>query len=362
MTRVVFTADGRARESLAIGVAGVASVVSSVVALLVFRLEPAPIAGPGSVGQFAAIAATAGAIVVFVFGRYVVRDREHSPRLMDLVDLGVVALAHAVIALLSWTLLSAILAQSFANAVVYPIPLVFATGAVTAVTTYLVLHAATGSSPMTLAVVLAVFLAEGLVASMLSASDPHWWRDNLSALGMTNATSALTFNLTLVVAGMMITTLTRYITQALPGASAGGVARLRVSLVLMGVLLAFVGLFPVDVFFWVHTLSASGMGVVFCILALRVKSWMPGLAPGFIWLGRVFVGVTVLIGSFYAVGYYTLTAVELIAAVMAFAWIILFIRNAALVTVLATEVAVEPLDETLIDVAVEPQPEPVPVR
>src|SRR6185437_15204846 len=118
MTRVVFTADGRARESLAIGVAGVASVVSIVAALLAFRLESAPIAGPGSVGQFAAIAATVAAIVVFVFGRYVVRDRQHSPRLMDLVDLGVVALAHAVIALLSWTLLSAILARSFAKAVV----------------------------------------------------------------------------------------------------------------------------------------------------------------------------------------------------------------------------------------------------
>lgn len=359
MTRVVFTADGRARESLAIVVAGAASAVSIVAALLVFRLEPAPIAGPGSVGQFAAVAATVAAIVVFVFGRYVVRDPEHPPRVMDLVDLGVVALAHAVIALLSWTLLSAILAQSFGKAVVYPIPLLFATGAVTAVTTYLVLHAATGSSLMTLAVVLAVFLAEGLVASMLSASNPHWWRFNLSALGMTNDNSALTFNLTLVVAGLMITTLTRYITRALPGASAGGVARLRVFLVLMGVLLAFVGLFPVDVFFWVHTLSASGMGVVFCILALRVSSWVPGLARGFIWLGRVFVAVTVLIGSFYAVGYYTLTAVELIAAVMAFTWIILFIRNTALATVLVTEVATLPVDETAFEVAVEPKAEPV---
>jgi hypothetical protein len=358
----VCTADGRARESLAIGVSGVGAVVSIVAALLVFRRDPAPIAGPGSAGQFAAIAATAAAIVVFVFGRYVVRDREHPPRLMDLVDLGVVALAHAVIALLSWTLLSAILAQSFPKAVVYPLPLLFAIGAVTAVTTYVVLHAATGSSLMTLAVVLAVFLAEGLVASMLSASNPHWWRDNLSALGMSNGTSALTFNLTLIVAGMMITTLTRYITRALPGASEGGIARLRLFLVMMGVLLAFVGLFPVDVFFWVHTLSASGMGVVFCILALRVKSWMPGMAPGFIWLGRVFVGITVLIGSFYAVGYYTLTAVELIAAVMAFAWIILFIRNTALATVLVTEVATEPLGETTISVRVEPQPEPVLAR
>jgi hypothetical membrane protein len=341
MSRIEFTDDGRGRESLAIGVAGVASLVSIVAALLVFHLEPAPIAGPGSLGQFAAIVATVSAIVVFVFGRYAVRDREHPPRLMDLVDLGVVALVHGVIALLSWTLLSAIIGQSFAHMVVYPIPLLFITGAVSAVTTYLVLHAATGSSLMTLAIVLAVFLAEGLVASMLSASNPHWWRDNLSALGIANDTSALTFNLTLIVGGIMITTLTRYITRALPGASAGGVARLRVFLVLMGVLLALVGLFPVDDFFWVHTSSASGMGVVFCVLALRVQTWVPGLARGFIWLGRVFVGVTVLMGALYAVGYYTLTAVELIAAVMAFTWIILFIRNTALASVLVTEIAVE---------------------
>jgi hypothetical protein len=83
------------------------------------------------------------------------------------------------------------------------------------------------------------------------------------------------------------------------------------------------------------------------------------MARGFIWLGRVFVGITVLIGSFYAVGYYTLTAVELIAAVMAFTWIILFIRNTALASVLVTEVATEPVTEMAIAVAVEPKPEPV---
>jgi len=36
----------------------------------------------------------------------------------------------------------------------------------------------------------------------------------------------------------------------------------------------------------------------------------------------------VLLGAFFAVGYYNLTAVELIAAVLIFSWIIVFLRTA----------------------------------
>jgi len=35
----------------------------------------------------------------------------------------------------------------------------------------------------------------------------------------------------------------------------------------------------------------------------------------------------VVLGVFFAIGYYTLTAVELVAAMLIFSWIILFLRN-----------------------------------
>jgi hypothetical protein len=48
----------------------------------------------------------------------------------------------------------------------------------------------------------------------------------------------------------------------------------------------------------------------------------------FVLLGYVFVGVIVLLAIFFAVGYYNLTAVELVAGVLIFSWIIVFLRSA----------------------------------
>ncbi len=45
-------------------------------------------------------------------------------------------------------------------------------------------------------------------------------------------------------------------------------------------------------------------------------------------LGWAYVLVIALLGAFFAVGYYNLTAVELIAAVLIFSWIIVFLRTA----------------------------------
>jgi hypothetical protein len=39
------------------------------------------------------------------------------------------------------------------------------------------------------------------------------------------------------------------------------------------------------------------------------------------------VGVIVMLAVFFATGYYNLTAVELVAAVLIFSWIIVFLRN-----------------------------------
>ncbi len=62
-------------------------------------------------------------------------------------------------------------------------------------------------TPMVLSLVLAVFLVVGAFASMLATSDVHWWRDNLSALGMSSNSSSVAFNATLIIAGVMVTTI-----------------------------------------------------------------------------------------------------------------------------------------------------------
>lgn len=319
----------RRLESVALGVGTIAFLVVVLVALPVFRFESAPIAGAGSLGEFAAIAGAVVAVVAFAVGRFVAHAPGHRIGVLDVIDIAALSFAHGVIALLTWTLLADLLQQCFIGADVFALPLIVLAGAVAAVTAYVVFLSATHISLSLLALVLAVFLVEGIMASMLTSSDPTWWEKNLSALGMTADLSALAFNLTLIVAGVIVTALARYATVGVPTPHPAGERSLRITLIVIGVFLACVGVFPVNEFFWIHNTVATGMAVAFAVAAIRLPVWVPGMPRAFVLLGWLFIAVTAVLGVMFGVGYYTLTAVELIAGVLIFSWIILLLRNAA---------------------------------
>ena len=98
-------------------------------------------------------------------------------------------------------------------------------------------------------------------------------------------------------------------------------------LVLIGILLALVGVFPVDEFFLLHNTVATGMAVVFAVIVIGLPRFVASMPRVFVIVGWVYVGVIVVLGIFFATGYYNLTAVELVAGTLVFSWIILFLRN-----------------------------------
>ncbi|WP_349425588.1 DUF998 domain-containing protein [Microbacterium sp. LWS13-1.2] len=329
--RVFDRVSERSLESLALGVGAVSFVVVALVAMVAFGFQAAPISGAGSVGQFAAIASGAVAFLAVIGGRILAHRQGAHRRLkpLDYLDVAALAFAHAVIALLGWTLLAVILEDAFIGAEVFALPVLILAGATSAMTAYLAFYSATHMDLQLLAVVLAVFLVFGVLASMLTASDPNWWKDNLSALGMSSNVSAFAFNITIIVAGFLVTTLARYSTRGIPTTNPHGIARVRVSLIVVGVFLGMVGLFPVDRFFALHTSVASGMVVAFGVLVIALPRWIPSMPRAFVALGWLFLAVTLLLAVFFFIGYYTLTAVELVAGILVFTWIVLFIRNAA---------------------------------
>jgi Protein of unknown function (DUF998) len=337
-------ATSESLESSALVVGAVAFVVSGIVATVVFWGSDAPIAGPGSVGQFVALAAGITALIVFLAAR-VLLDRStarsdaggshgsDSPEVrLRWYDLAALGIAHGVIALLSWLALSGLFEQSFLGAVVFSGAAIVLSASATAVTAWAVFLFAINMTPMLLSVVLAVFLVVGTFASMLSSTDPLWWQQHLSTLGMSNDISSLAFNLTLIVAGVIVTIVAHYATAGIPADSPEerkGRSIVSGGLVLIGILLACVGLFPLDVNMTLHNLSASGMAAVFVTLVIGLRSWIPGIPRVFLLLGYAFVGVVVMLAVFYITGYYTLTAVELVAFLLIFSWLIVFMRNTA---------------------------------
>jgi hypothetical membrane protein len=340
-------ASAESLESIALLLGAAFFVVGGAVSLLAFWGQDLAIAGPGSLGQYVGIGGAVTALIAFMLGRVLVARHRHAALLeevgqgLDLpgarlhwFDLVALALAHAVIALLGWIGVADLLERSFVDAVVFTIPAAVLAGVAFALTAYVVFLSSVHLTPMLLSLVLAAFLVVGALASMLSASDPHWWQENLSALGMTDDVSALAFNLTLVIAGAIVTIIARYATAMLPTDTSEELRRrtlLRSGLVLIGIFLALVGVFPVDRFLLVHNTVATGMAVVFAAIVIGLRWLVPAMPRVFILLGYAYIGVIVVLAVFFAIGYYNLTAVELVAAVLIFSWIIVFLRNSGVV-------------------------------
>ena len=69
------------------------------------------------------------------------------------------------------------------------------------------------------------------------------------------------------------------------------------------------------------------MAVVFAAIVIGLRWLVPAMPRVFILLGYAYIGVIVVLAVFFAIGYYNLTAVELVAGVLIFSWIIVFLRN-----------------------------------
>ncbi len=349
--RPAVTAESRA---LVIGSAGFLAL--GVVAFLLVGREPVPLSGRGSAGDIAALGTAvlgAGAVAAGCVQRgqpgpllassssalssSAPSSSALRSRIRTAIDIAGLALAHACIFLLGWLALFSIFQLAFIGAVLYPVAAAILVGTAGAISVYTAYLSALSMTAYRLSALLAGFLVTGILTSMLTAENPQWWQENLSALGMSSDVSGVAFNFTLIVAGVVITTLAGYATATLAATATTAAARHRVrvlegGIVLIGVFLAGVGLFPVDERFGIHTLFASGMVVVFASLIVRIRALVPSISGTFAALGWVFLAVIVVAAVlWFPVGYYNLTAVELIAASLVFAWLIVLIRNLAAV-------------------------------
>ncbi|MFJ8893304.1 hypothetical protein ACIRCZ_01840 [Leifsonia sp. NPDC102414] len=341
-------------EGAAIVAGGGTFVLVVVIALPVFWGASLPIAGPGSLGQFVAIAAGVIGVLVYIAGRLWPRDgfrpfrtaagtdgRAQHVSPVDVFDTIAIAVAHGVVALLGWLALGAVLANGFQDATVYFLSAAALAAVACAVTAYVVFLSSVQMDLMRLSTVLAAFVIVGILTSMLSAPDPHWWMLHLSALGMSSSVSSLSFNLTLIVAGVIVTALARYATDVRrlapesTGTATGqdgarrrrwALLRVRVALILIGVLLAGVGVFPLNVSAVLHNVSAVGMVLTFSLVVFWVRAALPQAPASFFILGYVFFATIVVMLLFYVVGYYVLTATELVAGVVVFSWLIVYLR------------------------------------
>ena len=191
-----------------------------------------------------------------------------------------------------------------------------------------------------LAMLLIVFMASATLASMATAQDPQWWEYHFSQLGTADDFSSSLFNLALIIGGAFVTTFALYVDRDLTTLVRQGLLErasaprfVSVVFIVMGVLLAGVGLVPVNVSTPIHNFCAVGMSISFLVLLIGAPSILRGMPRRFF----VFCwgAIALLLASavlFEPLGYYNLTAFELAAFSIIFGWISVFIRFVSALT------------------------------
>jgi hypothetical protein len=170
------------------------------------------------------------------------------------------------------------------------------TAASVAVSNYSLFLLASDISTRRLASLLALFLAAGTLASMLTAEDPEWWQSNFSALGMGSAFSSRAFNLTVIIAGLVVTTLADYITTDLrarrwpKGQVTHGVGVVRTILMVVGIAFIGVGAVPVNDSQLVHNIFSILLIAGFTALIAVTPALLRELPWAFTAASTVFLG------------------------------------------------------------------------
>lgn len=327
-------------EQWRLGTAGGVFLLAFGVGLVIMFGDRHPLFGESSVGEYVSLIAAATTAITFVLWfSWAARDASHQwrrqmPLFLRILEYIGLTLTHAGVAMLALSGTFWILSQAFRELTLdgFAGALIVAVGC--AVASYLAVGSALSTSTRHLSQLLALFVASGALSSMLTASDPLWWQSHFSSLGAATDVSGVTFNFTLLLGGVVIITLTGYLTHdlavwaRLARESSVKVTVMRVAFMVEGVLLAALAFLSVDRFFYTHNLVAYGMVAVFLAMTIGVPVMFPTLSRPFSVLCVVtLTGLVIGLVAYLGVGYLNLTAFELLTVAGIFTWLILLVAT-----------------------------------
>lgn len=328
----------RQLENLSLLLGAMGFIVGGGMSLLVLQ-PPAPLFGKGSVGETAAlmggaVSGLAFLTVMLVIGQSLLPWQRRLTRLRRVIDLVGLTLVHASISLLAVAALFAVFADAFRELSLDGWASSFLIAGACAVGAYVAASSAGSLTTQSLSMLVAAFLVTGAFSSALTSSDPQWWQAHFSALGTVSDASGITFNFTLILTGVVLTTLADFLTHDLSRwAAATGEANwkvvfVRIGFIVLGLMLAMVGVVPVNLsLFWHNMVTYVAIGA-FGVMLVAVPFLFRRLTGGFF-------GVTVAVAAMLAAagwlnlgaGYLNITAFEIVAVSTVFIWLILFIRS-----------------------------------
>jgi Predicted membrane protein len=203
----------------------------------------------------------------------------------------------------------------------------------TSIINYVMIYFAVTITPNRIITLLMLVIIGGVMSSMISNSNLKWWKINFSFLGTSNAQSSWQFNITLIISALLMLALIDYLFVILNYSYPKNkrLLGLRILLTIMALSLGGVGIFPNNKVGHLHELhdqSAWMLVYVVIIMIIGIKWFLPTIPKEFYYFSYG-VGIFLIIADylFQGIGYLSLTAFELIATFMVFAWILLLFQN-----------------------------------
>lgn len=298
-----------------------------------------PLFGPDSIGSVASLAAMVAAILssLFTLTWVTPANRPWFRRLRWwrlLLNILGLTLLHAMLALLGTLAAFAIFQNAFEGLALDRWAGAFWVAMAGGLWGYVTSSSTAALTTHSLSVLLLAFLGVGALSSASSAAEPRWWDLHFSALGTSSDFSGVTFNMTLLVTGVALTTVGDFLAHDLgvwakgAGEKAWKVTVVRVALLTLGVLVAVVALVPVDVNKEWHDTAAQSLVLVFAAALVSFPIMFRRMSGSFQVVTLAVAGLLVMLMVLYeGIEYLNTTAFEMGAGAAVFLWLLLFIRT-----------------------------------
>lgn len=199
---------------------------------------------------------------------------------------------------------------------------------------YIIAPLALNMDTSTVTRLFAIVTFSGIILSALTNNNPNWWQINFSYLGWGNGFSSLSFNLTMILSGLLIIALSTQFTNDLKRSEHVfdkkdvNLNILSILFIILGLQMSALGVFPYDRLPRLHDLLGYSLPFVFGILVLSLRFIFPKIDKAFLTNSYIVLGLmTVCYVLFGIVGYMSLTAFELIAFVITLAWLLMFVNK-----------------------------------
>lgn len=329
----------KSNENIAQSLLFPTALITSLLSMIFFWSQSAiKIVGPYSIGFVVLIVGVVLSIIIFpssyIYGLRVKNESITSKQLI--FNIVTLTIATAVMVALVTAVGILLISQAFVDLTLDRYVSAVIVGAYSGIVVYSLVPAIINLSTQSIVRIFSVVMVCGMLLSMITATNPLWWEVNFSSLGSTDSKSAVAFNFTLILSGLILITMSSHLIDDIHKLLSNMSKRsenarvniLKVLFVLIGICMAGVGIFTYAEHPGLHNLSAYSMVLGFAIIIIGLKKILPFIDATFLANSYATLSIIAVCYFLFArVHYLNLTAFELLAFGITFAWLVLFVRK-----------------------------------